>query len=102
MISSLIKEMAAIPAITTNTDAPSQGFITKPNANPAAKTFQAAMLEQGIPITAFESDDVDADYARLKAKGVAFTEPPKQAGTVKIAIFADTCGNLIQLYQNEG
>ena len=76
-------------------------LVLEPNANPASKTFQAALLEQGIPITAFESDDVEADYRRLKAKGVAFTEPPKQQGTVKLAVFADTCGNLIQVYQNE-
>ncbi|MEM7154384.1 MAG: VOC family protein [Myxococcota bacterium] len=77
-------------------------LVLEPNANPAAKTYQAALLEQGIPITAFESDDVEADYQRLKERGVAFTEPPKQAGTVKLAVFADTCGNLIQIYENEG
>ena len=76
-------------------------LVLEPNANPAAKAFQAAMLEQGIPITAFESDDIDADYRRLKDRGVAFTEPPKQQGPVKLAVFADTCGNLVQIYENE-
>jgi predicted enzyme related to lactoylglutathione lyase len=71
----------------------------EPNVNPAARTFQAAMLAQSIPLTAFETTDLDAEHARLTARGVAFTMPPTAAGPVKIAVFADTCGNLIQLYQ---
>ncbi len=75
-------------------------LVLEPNANPAGRTFQAAMLEQGIPWTAFESDDVAADYEQLKAKGVAFTQTPKTMGATTIAVFADTCGNLIQIYNN--
>jgi len=71
----------------------------EPNANPAGKTFQAALFQQNIPATAFEVDDIDAEYRRLKALGVVFTLPPTQAGPVTIAVFADTCGNLIQIYQ---
>ncbi len=71
----------------------------EPNANPAAKAFQQAMFAQGIPLTSFESTDLDADYARLMKAGVAFTTPPTSAGPVKIAVFADTVGNLIQLHQ---
>jgi len=71
----------------------------EPNANPAAKTFQDAMFAQGIPLAAFEVSDIGQEYARLTARGVAFTRPPMNAGPVTIAIFADTCGNLIQLYQ---
>ena len=71
----------------------------EPNANPAAKTFQSAMFEQGIPLTAFDVADIAAEDQRLGAKGVAFTRPPTPAGPVTIALFADTCGNLIQLYQ---
>jgi catechol 2,3-dioxygenase-like lactoylglutathione lyase family enzyme len=71
----------------------------EPNANPAARTFQAAMLAQGIPMTAFEVDDLDAEYQRLTGLGVAFTQQPTAAGPVKIAVLADTCGNLVQLYQ---
>ncbi len=71
----------------------------EPNANPAGKTFQTALFEQNIPATAFEVDDVDAEHQRLKALGVVFTMQPTQMGPVKIAIFADTCGNLIQIYQ---
>jgi len=71
----------------------------EPNANPAGKAFQEAMFSQGIPLTAFEVADIAAEFARLTAQGVAFTQPPTPAGPVIIAVFADTCGNLIQLYQ---
>jgi len=71
----------------------------EPNANPAGKTFQQALFEQGIPATAFEVDDIHAEYARLRALGVAFTSEPTQQGPVITAVFADTCGNLIQIYQ---
>lgn len=74
-------------------------LVLEPNANPAAKTYQKAIFEQGIPATAFESQDVAADYARLKERGVAFTQEPTPMGPVTIAVFADTVGNLIQLYQ---
>jgi catechol 2,3-dioxygenase-like lactoylglutathione lyase family enzyme len=71
----------------------------EPNANPAGKAFQKAMFEQGIPLTSFESADLRAEVARLRAAGVAFTQEPTQAGPVMIAVFSDTCGNLIQLHQ---
>lgn len=71
----------------------------EPNANPAAKAFQQAMFEQGIPLASFESTDLEADYARLMKAGVAFKTPPTEVGAVKIAIFSDTVGNLIQLHQ---
>lgn len=78
---------------------PDVELVLEPNANPAAKAFQDAIFKQGIPITAFEVDDIDAETKRLKKKGVQFTMNPTQAGPVKIAIFSDTCGNLIQIYQ---
>jgi glyoxylase I family protein len=71
----------------------------EPNANPAGKAFQEAMFSQGIPISAFEVADIAAEFSRLTAHGVAFIRQPTPAGPVTIAIFADTCGNLIQLYQ---
>lgn len=71
----------------------------EPNANPAGKAFQTAMLAQGIPIAAFEVDDIDAEFKRLSGHGVAFTKEPTPAGPVILAVFADTCGNLIQIHQ---
>jgi glyoxylase I family protein len=71
----------------------------EPNANPAGKTFQEAIFKQGIPIAAFEVDDIQSEFERLKRLGVAFTQEPTRMGPVTIAVCSDTCGNLIQLYQ---
>ena len=71
----------------------------EPNANPAGRTFQQAMFAQSIPLAAFEVADIAKEYARLKALGVVFTREPAKMGPVMIAVFSDTCGNLIQLYQ---
>jgi glyoxylase I family protein len=71
----------------------------EPNVNPAARAFQQAMFQQGIPLAAFETDDLAADFTRLSGRGVAFTREPTQLGPVHIAILSDGCGNLIQLYQ---
>ena len=74
-------------------------LVLEPNANPAARTFQAALFKQGIPFTAFAVEDIQKVVGRLKRRGVAFIMEPTEAGPVTIAIFNDTCGNLIQLYQ---
>src|SRR5690554_4883095 len=57
-------------------------LVLEPNANPAARAFQESLFEQGIPLTAFEVDDIHAEYRRLKAEDVVFTVPPKEAGPV--------------------
>lgn len=71
----------------------------EPNENPAGKVFQEALFKQGIPATAFEVTDLNEEFRRLKSQGVAFTTEPTKAGPTSIAVFADTCGNLIQIYQ---
>jgi glyoxylase I family protein len=71
----------------------------EPNANPAGRTFQEAMFKEGIPIAAFEVDDIVSECRRLKSLRVVFTQEPVQTGPVTIAVCADTCGNLIQLYE---
>jgi catechol 2,3-dioxygenase-like lactoylglutathione lyase family enzyme len=71
----------------------------EPNANPAGKAFQTAMFAQGIPVAAFEVDDIAGEFKRLTGQSVAFTTEPTSAGPIKLAVFADTCGNLIQIYQ---
>lgn len=78
---------------------PDVELVLEPNANPAAKVFQEAMFKQGIPLTAFEVDDIQSETKRLKKSGVKFTVEPKEQGEVKLAIFSDTCGNLIQIYE---
>ena len=70
----------------------------EPNVNPAAKVFQQAMFAQGIPLAAFEVTDIAAEFAKLTGRGVSFTREPTASGPVTIAVFSDTCGNLIQLY----
>ena len=74
-------------------------LVLEPNANPAAKTYQEAIFDQGIPLTAFAVDDIQKEYERLKERGVVFRTKPTKAGPVTIAVFEDTCGNLIQIYQ---
>jgi catechol 2,3-dioxygenase-like lactoylglutathione lyase family enzyme len=69
----------------------------EPDQHPAAKPFKEALVADGIPFTSFSVDDVDAEYQRLTALGVRFTQPPLDAGPVVMAVFDDTCGNLIQL-----
>jgi predicted enzyme related to lactoylglutathione lyase len=69
------------------------------NNNPAAKAYQQAMLQQGQPAAMFFTDDVQADYERMKARGANFTLPPKDVTGSKIAMLNDTCGNLIQITQ---
>lgn len=69
----------------------------EPNAYPAAAAFQAKLTGDGIPWTSFQVDDVEAEYKRLTAKGVKFTQAPTKAGDVTLATFDDTCGNLIQI-----
>jgi len=71
----------------------------EPNSNPAAATFQQTLFEQGIPLTAFEVDDLAAEFKRLVDQGVEFKQEPTDAGPVSMAVLNDTCGNLIQIYQ---
>ena len=69
------------------------------NDNPAAKTYQQALFQQGQPAAMFSTDDVQADYERIKARGAEFTMPPTRVTGATIAMVNDTCGNLIQLTQ---
>jgi len=69
------------------------------NDNPAARTYQQAMFEQGQPAAMFYTDDVTADYERIKAAGANFAMPPTDVTASTIAKLDDTCGNLIQLTQ---
>ena len=71
----------------------------EPNEHPAVKDFQTAMKADGIPFTAFRVENLEAEYQRLSDLGVEFTQTPMTAGDVQIAVFNDTCGNLIQLIQ---
>ena len=75
-------------------------LLLEPNENSAAKTFQKAIFDQGIPYTAFAVDDIQHEYDRLRKRGVTFpTKPTSNPTSPTLAIFDDTCGNLIQIYQ---
>jgi len=74
-------------------------LLLEPNENLAAKEYQKALREQGIPLTAFAVDDVQKEYERLKDLGVVFQSEPATMGPTIIAVFEDNCGNLIQMYQ---
>jgi catechol 2,3-dioxygenase-like lactoylglutathione lyase family enzyme len=74
-------------------------LLLEPNSFQAAKTFQKALFEAGIPFTAFAVADIQQEFERLNGRGVVFTIEPTKAGEATIAVFEDTCGNLIQLYQ---
>ena len=69
------------------------------NDNPAAKAYQQAMFQQSQPAAMFFTDDVQADYERMKAHGAEFTMPPTDVTGSRIAMLNDTCGNLIQVTQ---
>ena len=74
-------------------------LLLEPDAHPAAGPFKAALVADGMPAASFGVDDVQAEYARLQALGVTFTQPPTEMGPVTTAVFDDTCGNLIQIAQ---
>jgi predicted enzyme related to lactoylglutathione lyase len=75
-------------------------LLLEPNADyPAMKALKESLVHDGIPFTAFQVDDVQKEYTRLKKLGVEFTMEPTNMGMTAVAIFNDTCGNLIQIYQ---
>jgi predicted enzyme related to lactoylglutathione lyase len=76
-------------------------LVLEPNGHPAANAYQSALMKDGIPVTAFESMAIHVEVQRLKERGVIFTLEPTVAGEVTIAMFSDTCGNLIQMYQQK-
>ena len=77
-------------------------MLLEPNDNPAAKAFQEALYQQNITARVFAVQDIQKEYERLKKLGVAFTMEPTPMGPVTIAVFDDTCGNLIQIAQANG
>jgi len=74
-------------------------LLLEPMGFAPAKQYQKALFEAGIPLTAFATDDIHAEYKRLKELGVSFRGEPQQMGSVTAVLFEDTCGNLINLYQ---
>jgi catechol 2,3-dioxygenase-like lactoylglutathione lyase family enzyme len=77
-------------------------LLLEPSDHPAVTPYKNALVEDGIPATSFQVDDVHAEFERLKDIGVKFTQEPTDAGPVRMAVLDDTCGNLIQLVQMTG
>ncbi|MEW6269945.1 MAG: VOC family protein [Thermodesulfobacteriota bacterium] len=77
-------------------------LLLEPLGYPFAQTYQKALFDAGIPLTMFHVDDLEAEYARLTGRGVAFSVPPTKTGTgLSYAIFDDTCGNRIMIAAQE-
>ena len=74
-------------------------IVLEPNNNPIAKDYQNRLFEEGIPVTMFGVEDIQKEYERLLQLGVKFTMKPTKMGEISIAVFDDTCGNLIQIIQ---
>jgi catechol 2,3-dioxygenase-like lactoylglutathione lyase family enzyme len=72
-------------------------LLLEPDSHPAARPFKQALFDDGVPFTSFTVGDVRAEYERLSAAGVRFTQEPTTHGPVTTAVLDDTCGNLIQL-----
>ena len=74
-------------------------LLLEPAHHPAVNPYRDALVEDGIPLAQFAVDDLEAEHARLTRHGVEFTQPPTDIGTAVVAVFDDTCGNLIQLVE---
>lgn len=85
--------------VTSPEGSPGIQLVLEPNANPAARSYQKAIFDSGIPATAFLTDDIQGEYERLVGLGVKFTTKPTRSDWGTDAVFDDTCGNLIGLHQ---
>ena len=74
-------------------------LLLEPAAHPAVKPYRDALIADGIPHAQFSVDDIEAEHERLVARGVNFTQPPTDLGDAVMAVFEDTCGNLIAIVQ---
>jgi len=78
-------------------------LLLEPNAGyPAMQALKDSLMKDGIPYTAFQVNDIQHEYERMKGLGVEFTMEPTNMGMTTAAVFDDTCGNLIQIYQMSG
>ena len=72
-------------------------LVLEPDEHPAVRPFKEALVADGIPFTSFAVGDVHAEFERLRAAGVRFTQEPAEMGPVTTAVLDDTCGNLVQI-----
>jgi catechol 2,3-dioxygenase-like lactoylglutathione lyase family enzyme len=74
-------------------------LLLEPASLPAAAGYQKALFEAGMPLTAFAVENIQKEYKRMAKRGVVFNIEPTKSGAATVAVFEDTCGNLIQLYE---
>lgn len=87
------------PTVAAPEDPAGPELLLEPAGHPAAQSFRAAMVADGIPVAQFAVTDIHSEYERLVGLGVRFTQSPVKMGPAITAVFDDTCGNLIQLLQ---
>jgi len=80
-------------------DGPEVSLEPAPNHFEPAKVFQKSLFDAGIPYTQFNVNNTQEEYDRLVQLGVEFSMKPTEMGTVKVAVFNDTCGNNIQIIE---
>ena len=85
--------------VTSPDGIPGVELVLEPMGFPPARVYQKALFDAGIPATAFTTPDIAAEHARLAAKGVVFRGEPRAMGPIIVALFEDTCGNLVNLVQ---
>ena len=90
---------ANLAIVASPEDAEGVGLLLEPNDHPQYLALQEALYNEGIPSLILGTDDIHAEYERLSAQGVTFRQPPEASEAGILAIFDDTCGNLIQIYQ---
>ncbi|MEU1820413.1 VOC family protein [Streptomyces roseifaciens] len=76
-------------------------LLLEPSGHPAVQPYKTALVQDGIPVTSFAVDDVQAEFERMRELGVRFTQEPLEMGTVTTAVLDDTCGNLIQIVHSK-
>ena len=90
---------AKLAIVVSPEDPDGPGLLLEPNDNPLAHTFQEGLRKAGIPVMVLGAADVRAEVERLRALGVVITQEPKTTEWGTMAVFDDTCGNLMQLHQ---
>ena len=85
--------------VTSKGDIDGPELLLEPSEHPAVPPYKEALVADGIPCTSFKVDDLESEFKRLTGLGVEFPQAPMVAGTVKMAVLDDTCGNLIQLIE---
>ncbi len=85
--------------VVSSEDPEGTELLLEPSGHPAVNPYKEALVSDGIPAHSFQVQDLDAERKRLGGLGVEFTVEPMDAGPVRMAVFDDTCGNLIQLIQ---